>query len=178
MKEVNKKLRDKILKMFQNDQKLRILAINDSKNKKLSYKVYECDQKNLPIIKNIVEDFGWPTFDLVGKKASNSFWILVQHADSDLHFQKKCLILLTKAARNNQAKPSNVAYLTDRIRAAEGKKIKFGTQYTIKNGQPVIKPVINRKKLVELRKKYSMESLEKQTRRIKREYAKLFRANQ
>lgn len=175
MKIQNKKLAEKILKMFNTDQKLRKLAINNSKNLGYAKKVSDCDDKNLIEIKKIIKQHGWPTFDLVGKIASNSFWTLVQHADKDLEFQKKCLTLLERVADLGQAKLANVAYLTDRIKSAEGKKIKFGTQYSIKNGQPMLKPVLDPKNLEKLRRNYEMETIAKQTKRIKREYAKLLR---
>ena len=173
----NKKLQQKILKMFNKDQKLRKLAIDNSQNKKLFKKVYEMDGQHLGEIKKIIKKYGWPTFNLVGKRASNGFWALIQHADRDLDFQKKCLKLLSVAAKKGQVKMSNVAYLTDRIRAAEGKKIKFGTQYLIKNGKPIIKPVMDLKNLEKLRKQYGMETIVQQTKRIKREYAKLLKAS-
>ena len=139
----NKKLAEKISSMAATDQKWRKLAINDSNNKRLIKKVYECDGKNIAETKKIIEKYGWPTFELVGKRASNSFWLLIQHADRDLKFQKECLALLIKAAKNGQAKLKNIALLTDRIKAAENKKIVYGTQYMFKDNQFVIRPVID-----------------------------------
>ncbi|MBI2632870.1 MAG: hypothetical protein HYW78_00565 [Parcubacteria group bacterium] len=126
---LNKQLRQKILKIASTDQKLRKLAMRDIRNKKLAKRVYDCDKKNTIEVKKIIKEYGWPNFDLIGKKASNALWLLTQHADEDLKFQKKCLKRLEKAAINKQVHPKNLAYLTDRILVSEGKNQKFGTQY-------------------------------------------------
>ena len=111
----------------------------------------------------------------MGRRASNAFWLLVQHADRDLAFQKKCLKLLEIAVRDNQAKPINLAYLTDRVRIAEGKKQMFGTQYRIKDGKLVLKPVIDRKNLDKLRKKYGMTTMKQQNKKMSVEYKSILK---
>lgn len=174
---INKQLQKKIISMIKTDQAARKLAVANSKNKNICNKVYKIDCKNQLVLKEIINEFGWPTFSMVGKRASNNFCLLVQHADTDLQFQKKCLKLLTISAKKNQAKLSNVAYLSDRVRAAEGKKIKFGTQYLIKNGKLEMKPVANLKELAQLRRNYGLPTIKKQNLKMKRLYAKLLKAN-
>ena len=46
---------------------------------------------NFPIIKNIADKNGFPGYDLVGEESSNNYWILVQHSDFDVLFQKQIL---------------------------------------------------------------------------------------
>jgi len=171
----NKQLQKKIITMAKIDQKVRNLAMNDSQNKKLIRKVYQTDCKNAIVLKRIINKHSWPTFDLVGKEASKSFWLLVQHADNNLEFQKRCLKLLIVAAKRGQAELRHVAYLTDRVRMAEGKKIKFGTQYLTNNGEPIVRPVINPKGLDKLRKEYGMDTIAEQTARLKKQCAKFFK---
>lgn len=127
-----KTLKNKILKICQKDQSLRILATtgNGKFDKSLAKKVYQCDGENLKEIKKIIEKYGYPTFDLIGKEASHAFWLLVQHSDRDLKFQKKCLKLLEKNVEINQAKKRDFEYLTDRILVAEGKEQIYHTQIT------------------------------------------------
>lgn len=156
--------------MARADQEAREASVKDYANKKLSKKAYLIDGRNLVKIKKIIKDFGWPTYDLVGRRASNAFWLLVQHADRDLAFQKKCLKLLEIAVRDNQAKPINLAYLTDRVRIADGKKQIFGTQYRIEDGKLVLKPVIDQKNLDKLRKKYGMTTMKQQNKKMSVEY--------
>jgi len=52
---------------------------------------------------------------LVGKKASQGAWLIAQHADHDLKFQKKCLKLLAEKLKIKKVEPRNFAYLTDRV---------------------------------------------------------------
>ena len=171
----DKQLQKKIIKMAKTDQEVRNLAMNDSQNKKLIKKVYETDCQNIITLKKIINKHGWPTFDLVGKRASKSFWLLVQHSDNDLKFQKQCLGLLTAAAKRGQAQLKYVAYLTDRIRMADGKKLKFGTHYLTNDGEPIIRPVINPRGLDKLRKEYGMDTVVEQTVRLKKQCAKFFK---
>ena len=43
----NKKLQQKVLKMASMDQKARKQFVNDSQNKKLAKRIYNCDTKNI-----------------------------------------------------------------------------------------------------------------------------------
>lgn len=169
----NKKLQQKILKMSSLDQKERKQFMNSSQDKKLAKRIYDCDTKNIVEAKNIIKKYGWPTFELIGKRASNAFWLLVQHSDRDLGFQKKCLALLEKAVGDEQAHPKNLAFLTDRILSAEGKKQKFGTQFMFENGRAVVKPVQDRKNLNKIRIKHGLNTIEERTKEINKEYAKM-----
>lgn len=155
------------------DQKARKQFVNDSQNKKLAKSIYNCDTKNIVEAKNIIKKYGWPTFNLVGRRASDAFWLLVQHSDRDIKFQKRCLALLEKAIKNKQAHPKNFAFLTDRILATEGKRQEFGTQFIFKNGKAVVKPVQDRKNLNKKRTKYGLNTIEERTKEINKEYSKM-----
>lgn len=48
------------------------------------------DQNNAPL-KEIIAAHGWPGVMLVGFEGSQSMWLMVQHQDKDLEFQKECL---------------------------------------------------------------------------------------
>ena len=99
---------------------------------------------NTEKIKEIVARYGWPTISLVGAKGSKSVWLIVQHSDDNLRFQKKCLRLMLTANEKNQndITPMQIAFLTDRIRTNEKKPQKFGTQfYTNKKGEFTYWPI-------------------------------------
>src|SRR5262249_43917540 len=78
------------------------------------------DKDNTAWMKGVVEKHGWPGRSLVGKKGAQNAWLLVQHADLDRPFQKKCLELIRKMPRG-EVDPENIAYLVDRVAAGEGK---------------------------------------------------------
>ena len=59
-------------------------------------KIKTIDQENTKWMQQIIEEHGWPTMKLVGKEAANDAWLLVQHADLDPKFQRRCWDLMTK----------------------------------------------------------------------------------
>jgi hypothetical protein len=84
------------------------------------------DAANLTELKEIVAVCGWPS----GKAGSHSAWLLAQHADSDVAFQRQAVNLLERAVKNGVAAPRDLAYLADRIATAEGRPQLYGTQFT------------------------------------------------
>lgn len=93
------------------------------------------DADNLPWLKKVISEIGWPGRSVVGEDAANAAWLLAQHADSDPAFQRQCLDLLSVAASQGEATKAQVAYLTDRVLLAEGKPQEFGTQVTGRSRQ-------------------------------------------
>jgi hypothetical protein len=96
--------------------------------KKLLSIVKKIDSENLSWLKQTIEKQGWPTNLLVGSDGANAAWLLVQHADADIKFQRKCLDLMA-ALPKNEVSQTDFAYLTDRVLLAEGKKQIYGTQF-------------------------------------------------
>ena len=96
---------------------------------KVTAKMKAVDEDNTKWLKGIVEQHAWPTNTLVGKDGASAAWLLVQHADADPKFQRRCLDLMAKLPKD-EVSQSNLAYLTDRVLLAEGKKQLYGTQFT------------------------------------------------
>jgi hypothetical protein len=90
-------------------------------------KLAAVDQKNRTRLKEVVDKHGWPGKSLAGKDGAHAAWLLVQHADADLAFQKRCLDLM-KAAPKGDVEAQDIAYLTDRVLVAQKKKQVYGTQ--------------------------------------------------
>jgi hypothetical protein len=95
----------------------------------------QVDAENLPWLKKVITETGWPGRSIVGDDGASAAWLLVQHADSDPAFQRQCLDLLTEAASHGEATKAQVAFLTDRVLLAEGKPQEFGTQAIGRDGQ-------------------------------------------
>jgi hypothetical protein len=93
------------------------------------------DAENLPWLKQVILEHGWPGSSLAGTDGARAAWLLVQHADQDPAFQRQCLDLMTTAAGQGEASRSNLAYLTDRVLLAEGEPQEYGTQATIRDGR-------------------------------------------
>jgi hypothetical protein len=88
------------------------------------------DAENLPWLKGVITERGWPVASLVGADGAEAAWLLAQHADADPVFQRHCLGLLAAAVEAGEATRRNLAYLTDRVLLAEGQAQVYGTQMT------------------------------------------------
>lgn len=119
----------------------------------------DIDKQNRGWLKEVVEKTGWPGQSRVGRDGAHAAWLLVQHADGDREFQKKCLELLEKAVAAKEAEAVDLAYLTDRVLVAEGKKQRYGTQFGMKDGKLLLSPVENEDKLDERRKALGMPTM-------------------
>lgn len=117
-----------LLAMAKADQELRDKA---SKDKGLWDKTV--DRQNTERLKAIVAAIGWPTISKVGPEASESAWLLVQHATAEPAFMKQCLTLM-KGAEEGDVDPATIAYLEDRLLIMEGKPQIYGTQFLTNNG--------------------------------------------
>lgn len=128
--------------MRDEDQKMRIKwsgfikkgKTETQKFKDLTEALIAKDRENTARLRTIVQQYGWPTYDMVGRGPSNSAWLIVQHADRNPMFQIRCLPLLKRAVDEGQANPSNYAYLYDRVQVATGEKQLYATQSSSNNG--------------------------------------------
>ena len=115
---------------------LRRAAVDQTARNALDPEAMEqADAQNLPWLKEMIADHGWPGRSAVGEDGAAAAWLLVQHADRDPAFQRECLGLLTAAADADEATKAHVAYLTDRVLLAEGHPQEYGTQVTGRDRQ-------------------------------------------
>lgn len=102
--------------------------------RKLDERLNEIDVENTAWMKAVIKEHGWPTADMVGKDGAAAAWLLVQHADGDTAFQRQCLDSMTQLPKDSVSQ-QDLAYLTDRVLLAEGKKQLYGTQFTKLDGK-------------------------------------------
>jgi len=119
--EINKGLFDELEKKFNLDQQLL------KQNKILEYT--ENCYRNSEWLKQIVQEQGWLSDDKVSKQGELYAWLIVQHSDNDVEFQKLCLKLLKELPKTKE-RNQHIAYLTDRILVNEGKSQIYGTQFS------------------------------------------------
>ncbi|MEX2029073.1 MAG: DUF6624 domain-containing protein [Candidatus Paceibacterota bacterium] len=100
----------------------------------------EIDRKNTEKMKEIIAEIGFPSISKVGIEGSNNAWLLIQHADHDVEFQKKCLELM-KGLPTTEVVRQNIAYLEDRIRVNQKRGQLYGTQFSQINGKHVPEPI-------------------------------------
>jgi hypothetical protein len=76
----------------------------------------------------ILDEHGWPGWDLVGEDGSTAAWVIAQHADLDPELQQRAVELLRTAAEDGQASKGDLAYLEDRVAVAADEDQQYGTQ--------------------------------------------------
>jgi hypothetical protein len=153
-----------LLAMAHVDQAMRTAAVKD-----MSQWDQSVDQRNTARIKAIVGEIGWPTISRVGAEASQSAWLLVQHAAAEPAFMKLCLTLMRDAATGDVA-PANMAYLEDRLLTMEGKPQVYGTQFRIIAGGIQPFPIEDPDHVDERRARVGLETLAEHTARGKAMY--------
>jgi hypothetical protein len=127
----NPELRAELLARFDRDQSARRASYDDGRfaNEDANVALTEVDRENTARMKTIIAEHGWPGWKLVGVDGAHAAWILVQHADHDVPFQKDCLARLECAVKAGDADPADWAYLVDRVAVAEKRKQVYGTQF-------------------------------------------------
>src|SRR3954471_17989359 len=83
---------------------------------------------NLEWMRLVLAQYGWPGRRLVGDEGAHGAWLLLEHCDCETARQRPAMQLLETAVRDNDASRRDLAYLTDRVRAAEGRLQVYGTQ--------------------------------------------------
>lgn len=120
------------------------------------------DASNQKDLKDLLKIHHWFTISEFGAEADADAWLIVQHADQDVPFQKEILRRLESLYSNGETKPRNYAYLFDRVATNENRPQRYGTQgHCIRAGTWEPKPLENPGQVNDLRKSVGLESLEK-----------------
>lgn len=141
----NAALRRELLAMRDRDQALGRSVIEHwqsgtSIDPSMQETLIAANREHIARMKEIVRDYGWPGISLVGDDGAQAAWLLVQHADADIEFQQ-CLALMEAAVAAGEARPQDLAYLTDRVRFNTGQPQVYGTQVLIIDGKVTLKPI-------------------------------------
>jgi hypothetical protein len=126
-----------------------IFAMNNNQTDRLMtimHDVERIDREDIAAMKKIVA-WGWPTISQYGKKHAHIAWLLVQHADQDVAFQKKCLNLMEPLVPLKEVNGQDFAYLFDRVARNSGKPQRYGTQLKFVGKRLVMQPTEDPKNL-------------------------------
>ena len=96
--------------------------------KGLDAQLTELDKRNTADLKALLASRDWFTVGEFGPQADGQAWLLVQHADLDVAFQKAVLLRLEPLAAKGQTSAANFAFLFDRVATNEGRLQRYGTQ--------------------------------------------------
>ncbi len=117
-------LRDELLEMMEADQAERTGDTPAVSN----------DQARTDRLREIIDEHGWPTCDLVGEEANSAAWVIAQHADQDVEFQQQALELMREAVADGVADATELAYLEDRVAVNTDRPQRYGTQVQCVDG--------------------------------------------
>jgi len=92
------------------------------------------DRVHIRRVKQLLADCCWPRKSIHGMDAVRDAWLLVQHADQDLRFQRAALTMMKQAVEEGEVPGDLFAYLSDRVSIARGRPQPYGTQVEVKDG--------------------------------------------
>ena len=150
--------------MVKADQELREeVGLNQILSDSLQSKMQDLNKQNAETLKKIVKQCGWPTRKNYNGIVATQAWLIVQHADHDLEFQKEVIEILKVQVKKGDGGARELAYLTDRVNVSEGKLQTYGTQFMVLESGKVVLPEkdqLNKKYLNKKRKEIGLESIE------------------
>ena len=130
----NPLLKAELEKIYDSDQNIRsqyriaqkAKGFDDREVYNLGIQMNKIDSINTERVLKILEVHGWVGKSVVGSKASQALFLVLQHAS--LETQNKYLPMMREAANNNEASLSSVALLEDRVALREGRHQIYGSQ--------------------------------------------------
>jgi hypothetical protein len=124
------------------------------------------DKPLMERVRAIISASGWPRRDRVGDDGAHAAWLVVQHAPPDV--QRSLLPLLQRAVQKGQARASDLALLEDRVRVAEGKLQRYGSQMRSSPtpGPPLLEPIEDEACVDRRRASVGLEPLAENLRRF------------
>jgi len=180
---LNEGLRKELLQRVKEDQDGRFAMIEMLKRAKIATtdeakkanvaeakRLEAIDRQNTARMKEIVAKHGWPGKSLVGVDGANAAWLLVQHADLDKPFQKRCLELMREAFKRKEVSGTDLAYLTDRVLVGQKEKQLYGTQFNQVDGKWVPAPIQDEANVDKRRKEVGMLSMAEYTKLLEEVY--------
>ncbi len=113
---------------------------NSKEVKDLWLEIHRTDAENLAEVKAMIGQYGWVGPSLVGDRASNAQFLVIQHSDKQT--REYYLPLMREAVKQHKAKPSSLALMEDRFAfETKGKQI-YGSQVIAdKEGAPMVAPI-------------------------------------
>lgn len=117
-------------RMGERDQAIRY-ALNDTtltsqQQDSLSVVMHIVDSINQDSLAMLIEERGFPTWELTAYSASNNAFLIIQHAP--LPFRYRYMKVFRESVADSNAEISNYAYIEDRTRSDRGLPQLYGTQ--------------------------------------------------
>jgi hypothetical protein len=126
-------LREELLRRRDLDQSARSAFRSNAREQVV--RLVQIDDDNIAWLEQVVDAVGWPGRSRVGEEGAHAAWLLAQHADRHPALQQRWLTLLEQAVADGEASPADLAFLTDRVRLAQGELQVYGTQMNARDGR-------------------------------------------
>lgn len=110
------------------------------------------DEENFERVPAILDQYGWLGADVLGLKATDGIWAVMENAGDRPEIRKKYLPLLRKAVEAGTIDPEKLAIMEDWVLTADNKPQRYGTRLK-KNDDGIYQPLpIADPKLVDTRR--------------------------
>ncbi len=152
------KVQKQLITMFEEDQEAIRKLSNNPNDKDLQRAGERVINQNTAKLKDIIAKIGWPTVSKVGEKGAHAAWLIAQHSDNNLAFQKHALSLI-KNEDKDEVSQIDIAYLEDRVLVNSGKKQIYGTQFIQIGDELVLGPIEDEANVNKRRKTVGLELL-------------------
>lgn len=113
---------DSLFFMAQNDISIRSEVWSDERDTRM----HIIDSVNTIKLNCLIQKYGFPTWRLVGRTASDQAWLIAQHSDKTFMFN--FMRLYKAAVKECNANKRNLALMEDRVRLNDGRPQIYGTQ--------------------------------------------------
>lgn len=133
-KNYDQKLKAQLERIYTDDQSLRQQI--DATQKKYGYnspemnalwdEINKKDEANLREVEQILKEHGWLGPKEVGPRASQTIFLVIQHASAEARL--KYIPLMRQAVKDKKASSSSLALMLDRINTESGVKQIYGSQ--------------------------------------------------
>lgn len=164
-------LRTRLLDLWERDKQARAeLAETGELFEGYAPRMQQVHDENAAALREIVDEYGFPTISLVGEDGAEAAWRIVQHAIAQPEFMKLGLGLIEQAMAQGEAKAEYAAYLSDRIHVFQEQAQLYGTQFDWDaDGKMSPYPVDDMAKVEERRAALGMEPLYTLIERVRTE---------
>ena len=102
------------------------------------------DSANTAQLKALITQYGFPTWELVGREAANGAWLIAQHSQSFLPWY---LQHYKQAVMDNNAERRSLAYMEDRYLTQQSRPQIYGTQLCTIDSVTYFFPIIDPKRV-------------------------------
>jgi len=119
--------------------------------------IEEKDAIHFKAVEAILAKHGWLGPKQVGSKASQTLFLVIQHADAEA--RRKYVPMMREAVKEKKARASSLALMEDRIAVEAGEKQIYGSQLSIVDGKTALRPTEDPDHLDERRAALGMSTI-------------------